>query len=489
MEKWSDHYTQACEATHVKGDQSDEVLDLRMGCLKKRLGEFGALAKIFTKADAGVVQKAVQASASLTGINTCADEKALRAPYPPPKTKEAKAKVAAIREKLTEVEALTKTGKYQKALELAKKLKEQANAVEYMPVKAQVLYRLGVLLERVGEYKKSENTLQDAARIAGESGNALLVAKAMIYLVRVVGYHKAQHETALSISNDAEAVLSLGGGDSSLRSQLFNNVGIVFDEQGEYDKALEYYQKTLSIRERFLGAHHSEVAHPLNNIGVMFWNMGNYDKALEYYRKSLVIREKTLGPEHPLVATTLSNIGLVYWKMSNYKQALKHYRRSLIIRETALGPKHPLIATTLSNMGLTFSSQGKYDKAHDYLNRSLAIRSEALGTDHPIVTWSLSGIGNVYIDQGMPKRALSPLEKVAALCGKITCDPDPYGRGLFGLARALIATSGDKTTRNQAGQTSTGNIRQDIQSVQERTRRSQHLATETRSIETSKKGP
>ncbi len=128
--EWADHYTQACEATHVKGDQSDEGLDLRMGCLRKRMGELGALVKIFTGADAGVVQKAVQASSSLTDIKTCADEKALRAPYPPPKTDEAKEKVADIREKLSEVEALRKTGKYHDGLELARKLDKEAKAVE-----------------------------------------------------------------------------------------------------------------------------------------------------------------------------------------------------------------------------------------------------------------------------------------------------------------------------------------------------------------------
>ena len=40
---WAVHYTQACEATHVEGEQSDEVLDLRMGCLRNRLGELKAL--------------------------------------------------------------------------------------------------------------------------------------------------------------------------------------------------------------------------------------------------------------------------------------------------------------------------------------------------------------------------------------------------------------------------------------------------------------
>ena len=35
--KWAGLYRDACEATHVRGEQSEEVLDLRMGCLNERL--------------------------------------------------------------------------------------------------------------------------------------------------------------------------------------------------------------------------------------------------------------------------------------------------------------------------------------------------------------------------------------------------------------------------------------------------------------------
>ena len=35
---WTHMYTDACEATHLRGEQSDEVLDLRMGCLKDGAG-------------------------------------------------------------------------------------------------------------------------------------------------------------------------------------------------------------------------------------------------------------------------------------------------------------------------------------------------------------------------------------------------------------------------------------------------------------------
>ena len=122
---WMQMRSDVCEAKWIRGTQSEEAFDLRMRCLRKRLIELGSLVKIFANADASVVEKSAQASATLTGIDVCQDEEALRSSYPPPKTPEANAKVTEIRDKLTEAEALEKTGKYREGLALVRKLEKE----------------------------------------------------------------------------------------------------------------------------------------------------------------------------------------------------------------------------------------------------------------------------------------------------------------------------------------------------------------------------
>ena len=36
-----------------------------------------------------------------------------------------------------------------------------------------------------------------------------------------------------------------------------------------------------------------------------------------------------------------------------------------------------------------------------------------------------------------------------SICEKTTCDPEPHGQGLYGLARALVATDGDTEHANR----------------------------------------
>ena len=73
LRAWSAMYLQACEATHVRGEQSAEVLDLRMSCLADNLHQVRALADALAMADAEVVANAVSASKDLTPVARCAD--------------------------------------------------------------------------------------------------------------------------------------------------------------------------------------------------------------------------------------------------------------------------------------------------------------------------------------------------------------------------------------------------------------------------------
>ena len=83
--------------------------------------------------------------------------------------------------------------------------------------------------------------------------------------------------------------------------------------------------------------------------GLRYHSQGDYAKALEYYEKALDKCER-LVPDHPLTATFYNNIGLVYDEQGNYTKALEYYEKALDIFERKLGPKHPDTMTVKINM-------------------------------------------------------------------------------------------------------------------------------------------
>lgn len=99
---------------------------------------------------------------------------------------------------------------------------------------------------------------------------------------------------------------------------------MVYYEDKKYSKALEYYQKALSIWQKHLPEDHS-------HFGAVYRYLGQHDLALKF-----------LPPEHPNIAATLENIGLVYEQKYDIQQALSifliiHYlrliRMSLVLKK------------------------------------------------------------------------------------------------------------------------------------------------------------
>ena len=157
---------------------------------------------------------------------------------------------------------------------------------------------------------------------------------------------------------EAESVLlqlislreKLYGKEHADTARSYNDIGVVYDDQGNYIKALEYHGKAMDIRERVLGSDHHDTSSSYNNIGLVYYDQGNYAKALEYFRKALDIRERVLGSDHPSTATSYNNIGAVYFSQGDYDKALKFYKKALDIFERVVGSDHPNTKTTRRNI-------------------------------------------------------------------------------------------------------------------------------------------
>ena len=87
-------------------------------------------------------------------------------------------------------------------------------------------------------------------------------------------------------------------------STSYNNIGLVHENKGEYDKALEYQQKTLAIRLKKLGPDHPSVANSYHNIAFLYKDKKDLPKAKEYWEKAYAIYLKKLGSNHPYTKGT-----------------------------------------------------------------------------------------------------------------------------------------------------------------------------------------
>ncbi|CAF1511530.1 unnamed protein product, partial [Adineta steineri] len=122
----------------------------------------------------------------------------------------------------------------------------------------------------------------------------------------------------------------------SEKAIYYNQLGVVHSNQGDYEKAIWYYEKALEILRKILPSNHPDLITSYINIGLVYDNMGEYSKALSYYEQGLEIWKRTLPSNHPYLATLYSNIGNAYHNMGEYSKALSYYKKALDIEQKTL---------------------------------------------------------------------------------------------------------------------------------------------------------
>ena len=71
---------------------------------------------------------------------------------------------------------------------------------------------------------------------------------------------------------------------------------------------------------KILGQEHPDTATIYNNLALVYQDQGGYGRAEEYYRKALKVMEKILGQDHPDTATTYNNLAGLYQARATIKK-------------------------------------------------------------------------------------------------------------------------------------------------------------------------
>jgi tetratricopeptide (TPR) repeat protein len=245
LDGWRGAYSDACEATLVRREQSQHLLDLRMTCLERRRSDLDALLSIFGSADARVVGHASEAIQALSGVDACADLESLTAPVALPESREAKLKAEAARAATVQSRALERAGRYPEALARAREATEAARASGWAPALAESLFAEGLALFRSGDSTRAEATFFESAVAAEEGRHYDLLALASSNLA-ARSLERSGIETA---RRWARIGLAAGGG-SEARSKARHTMGWIEHQSGKDDQAEKWLREALALRGR-----------------------------------------------------------------------------------------------------------------------------------------------------------------------------------------------------------------------------------------------
>ena len=411
MTAWSTMYLQTCEATHVRGEQSADVLDLRMACLNDNLDQVRALTNVLATADATAVSHAVTASRSLTPVSRCADIRLLKSLVPLPRDERKLREVQRLRKELAQVRVVADLGSSGAALHRATALRDEIEATEYEPLLAELLRTIGFVDAAVNsDPSDSEAALREAMIAAQASRDDLAAAEIAADLVYVIGYRIGRQREAEFWARLGHAILDRVGGDHSrLRSWL------------------------------------------LLNLGATRFRAGDFDGARALTEQSVRLKEQCVGAEHPDVAASLSGLAYILTVQGRYAEGLTAANRAIEILSKASDPDSYVLGYTYGNQGATLNGLSRYKEAETAFKSALAILAKNVGAHHEEIAAALHGLGEVHLAQGAPREAIPFLEEALRVRQRPHIDPTVTADTEFALARALRQGNGDRArTRDLA---------------------------------------
>jgi tetratricopeptide (TPR) repeat protein len=455
--QWQAMYVDACEATHVRGEQSEELLDLRMACLEDRRLGLDALVEVLLEPDATVVENAATAIAALRPIDTCANHRALTARVAPPDDAAVAERVEAIRRELSLARARRDAGDHERAMTIVREAESRAATTVYAPIQAAALIEVGLTFNEAGDYDQAEAKLREGFYQALAAGDEQACVEASTALVQVTGDHQQSFASAENWARIADALLDRRSDQRSrARVEFEFFVGIVHWRQGELERARTELEAALTLAQslgeheillearvrkglgstlwslgkaddaaaqfeivvdtlaRELGDNHPKVASALNNLASAHYSLGRLDLAEAELTRALRIYEISYGDEHPSVANSLNNLAVITTKLGKLEQARDTQLRVIGIYERTVGPEHPELANVWSNLGRTLRMLEDFDDAADYYQRAYERRIEALGAEHTDTMTSLGGLALTQIDLGQIEQGFANAQIVLA---------------------------------------------------------------------------
>lgn len=468
---WVAMHRDNCEATRVRQEQSERVLDLRMACLVASRRALKARVESFKVPTPGVVNRVHNSIAALPRVSDCADIDQLFQPVelPPPEEEEL---VEQVRDAVALGEALNSTGRYEAAASAFEEAEALLEQITYQGIVPEYAYQRADQELAAGDPRKAVELLRDGYFTTLEQGNvkgAASLATKLVDATQQAGqteaaFEWAKHADPLIVASGAESqrrrllgyLARVHGGQGNLdEAETYASAALemasdpmqqvvalgelaeIYRRRGSWTRANETYARVHEIFTLEYGEEHPETIRVLGNIGFVLLKQGRIEEARETLETAADRTVASLGANSAAAATILNNFAAVMEREGRFEEAIGYFQQVYEIRIELLGADNELTAHPINNMGNAYLGLDDFERATKHYSRARDMLTAALGPDHPHVAYPITGLGDVARKQERWEDAVKYYEEVARIREAAKSAPEAIGDTRLQIARAL----------------------------------------------------
>tara|TARA_R110001583_G_scaffold12056_5_gene53761 strand:+ start:210 stop:3029 length:2820 start_codon:yes stop_codon:yes gene_type:complete len=217
-----------------------------------------------------------------------------------------------------------------------------------------------------------------------------------------------KYKKALASFKSAEIICKENYGETSGRlAPVYLNMGNIYLQQKDNFKAQKLYETALYIIDLDPTANRWR-ASTIVSLGIVTKQNGDLDGAIKYLFEGLKIKKQKGVSD---LSTTYNNIGNCYKELGYIKEADKNLKLSISESIKNNGQGNYNLANFYLNYAVFHSSRGDNKLTLEYLNKSYDIYLDKYGIKHPDTAHCLKNIGNLYFKEEDYEKALHFYQK------------------------------------------------------------------------------
>ncbi|MDX2444155.1 MAG: CHAT domain-containing protein [Bacteroidales bacterium] len=149
-------------------------------------------------------------------------------------------------------------------------------------------------------------------------------------------------------------------------SHAYNSMALIYKRFHDFNKALEYFKKSMEIREK-----HAPQWTPyvMVNVGEMYLEYGRVDSAFTWFQNTLTVLKNQGVRENLLYSAIYSSISVILAKQENFEQAIWYINKCLEVRSRYFKPDDIQNTDFIKTRAEILISSGDLSAAADDLNQ------------------------------------------------------------------------------------------------------------------------
>ncbi len=404
---WKAMHLEACRATRIRGEQSQEALDLRMSCLDHRLREMGALIGVMREADVEAMRHAGDAVSSLPAVADCGDVTALRQVMRAPSDPAIARKVDALDGDIAKMSALYAVGNAADMLKLADHVIADARAVGFAPTLARALYWRGrALADRDGgpDAEAAFDETFAAALGAGDdkmaADAAARVAQEELWAAHLTDFHRWERI--------ARAVATRVGA---------TDLTLWIDQLGCMSNHWVGKVMTLLACLRDVAARRDKAGLPsewlFTTLGIAASEAGDFTGAIGWLERGVAMARAENGPDHPRTLEMRGYLCHGLNELGDYARSATECGDALARLQKVAPDDKRLIARIEAYLGDAEAQLGHFDRARPLLDAAVADGDDEIRSDARAILGDLAGArGDAGANVAQRRQALDETVKL-----------------------------------------------------------------------------